>query len=86
MLLINLNPPKLCKGFRLHVKALRKNIIEIIVITVCARRDIVFIPRITSVSTNYPIKFKRIQFLLKVYFAITINKYQGQSLSMVVIE
>ncbi|KAF0724481.1 ATP-dependent DNA helicase PIF1-like [Aphis craccivora] len=33
MLLRNLNPPKLCKGTRLQVKALHKNVIEAIVIT-----------------------------------------------------
>ncbi|KAF0773456.1 ATP-dependent DNA helicase PIF1-like [Aphis craccivora] len=33
MLLRNLNPPKLCNGTRLQVKALHKNVIEAIVIT-----------------------------------------------------
>lgn len=74
MLLRNLNPPKLCYGTRLQVKALHKNVIEAIVITGCARGDIVLIPRITLIPTDYPFEFKRIQFPLKVCFAMAINK------------
>ncbi|XP_060871344.1 uncharacterized protein LOC132945589 [Metopolophium dirhodum] len=82
MLLRNLNPPKLCNGTRLQVKSLHKNVIEAIVITGCARGDIVLIPRITLIPTDYPFEFKRIQFPIKVCLAMTINKSQGQSLSM----
>ncbi|KAF0758990.1 ATP-dependent DNA helicase PIF1-like [Aphis craccivora] len=82
MLLRNLNPPKLCNGTRLQVKALHKNVIEAIVITECARGDIVLIPRITLIPSDYPFEFKRIQFPLKVCFTMTINKSEGQSLSM----
>ncbi|KAF0774110.1 ATP-dependent DNA helicase PIF1-like [Aphis craccivora] len=40
MLLRNLNPPTLCNGTRLQVKALHKNVIEaIIVITVYSTGD-----------------------------------------------
>ena len=66
----------------MQVKALHKNVIEAIVITGCARGDILLIPRITLIPTDYPFEFKRIQFPLKVCFAMTINKSQGQSLSM----
>lgn len=69
MLLKNFNPPKLCNGTGLKVKA--KNITESIVITECAREDIVFIPRIMLIPTNYPFEF-----------VITINRSQGQSLSI----
>lgn len=82
MLLRNLNPPKLCNGTRLQVKALHKNIVEATVITGCARGEIVFIPRIPLIPSEYPFEFKRIQFPLKVCFAMTINKSQGQSLKM----
>lgn len=37
MLLRKSNPPKLCNGTRLPVKALRRNIVEATVITGCAR-------------------------------------------------
>ncbi|KAF0759522.1 ATP-dependent DNA helicase PIF1-like [Aphis craccivora] len=58
------------------------NVIEAFVITGCARGDIVIIPRITLIQTDYPFEFKIIQFPLKVGFAMTINKSKGQSLSM----
>ncbi|KAF0754467.1 Nucleic-acid-binding protein [Aphis craccivora] len=45
---------------------------------VCYRRDIVLIPRIKMIQTHYPFEFKRTQFPLKVCFAMTINKSQGQ--------
>ncbi|XP_050062985.1 uncharacterized protein LOC126552337 [Aphis gossypii] len=47
-----------------------------------ARGDIVLIPRITLIPTDYLFELKRIQFPLKVCFVMTINKSQGQSLSM----
>lgn len=82
MLLKNLNPPKQCNGTRLQVKVLHKNVVEATVITGCARGESVFIPRIPSFSTDYPFEFKRVQFPLKVSFAMTINKAQGQSLKV----
>ncbi|KAF0761736.1 ATP-dependent DNA helicase PIF1-like, partial [Aphis craccivora] len=54
------------------------NVIEYFVITGCARGDIVIIPRITLIQTDYPCEFKIIQFPLKVCFAMTINKSKGQ--------
>ena len=59
MLLRNLNPPKLCNGTRLQVKALHKNVIEALVITGCARGCIVIIPRITLIQTDYPFEFNK---------------------------
>ncbi|KAF0759096.1 ATP-dependent DNA helicase PIF1-like [Aphis craccivora] len=50
------------------------------IVTGCARGDILLIPRITL--TDYPFEFKIIQFQLKVCFAVTITKSQGQSLNM----
>lgn len=82
MLLRNLNPPKLCNGTRLQVKALHQNVIEASVFTGCARGESVFIPRIPLIPSDYPFEFKRLQFPLKVCFAITINKSQGQSLKI----
>ncbi|KAF0768216.1 ATP-dependent DNA helicase PIF1-like [Aphis craccivora] len=67
---------------RLQVKALHKNVIEALVITGCARRNIVIIPRITLIQTDYPFEFKITRFPLNVCFAMTINKSKGQSLIM----
>ncbi|KAF0754240.1 ATP-dependent DNA helicase PIF1-like [Aphis craccivora] len=58
---------------------------EAIVITGCARGDIVIIPRITLIQTDYPFEFKIIKFPLEVCFDMsdmTINKFKGKSLSM----
>ncbi|XP_071575057.1 uncharacterized protein [Temnothorax nylanderi] len=62
MLLRNLNPPKLCNGTRLQVKALYRNVIEATVFTGCARGETVFIPRIPLISSEYLFEFKRLQF------------------------
>ncbi|XP_046145875.1 uncharacterized protein LOC114881245 [Osmia bicornis bicornis] len=76
MLLRNLSPPKLCNGTRLRVKVLHRNVIEATVFTGCARGESVFIPRIPLIPSEYPFHFKRLQFPLKVCFAMTINKSQ----------
>ncbi|XP_063924681.1 ATP-dependent DNA helicase PIF6-like [Zophobas morio] len=82
MLLRNLNPPKLCNGTRLQITALHRNVVEATIITGCAQGEKVFIPRIPLIPSEYPFEFKRLQFPLKVCFAITINKAQGQTLKM----
>lgn len=76
------NPPKLCNGTRLQIKAHHKNVVEATVITGCARGDTVFIPRIPLIPSDYPFEFKRVQFPLKLCFTMTINKSQGQSFKM----
>ena len=42
----------------------------------------VLIPRIPMISTDMPFEFKRFQFPIRVAFTMTINKSQGQSLSV----
>lgn len=80
ILLRNLDPPKLCNGTRLQVKSLKSNIIEAIIMTGCAKGEVVFIPRIPLIPNDTPFNFKRLQFPVKLAFAMTINKSQGQSL------
>lgn len=80
MLLRNLSPPKLCNGTRLQIIVLHKNLIEAIILTGCGRGESVFIPRIPLITTDYVINFRRLQFPIKVCFAMTINKAQGQTL------
>lgn len=80
MLLRNLRPPKLCNGTRLQVIALRRNVIEAKILTGSARGETVFVPRIPLIPNDLPFEFKRLQFPIKVCFAMTINKSQGQTL------
>ncbi|MEE6467607.1 hypothetical protein FKM82_007336 [Ascaphus truei] len=80
MLLRNLNTPNLCNGTRLCIKSLMPNLIEATILTGKATGEDVFIPRIPLIPTDMPFNFKRLQFPLRLAFAITINKSQGQSI------
>ena len=82
MLLRNLDAPRLCNGTRLCVKSLMPHVIEATILTGCAKGDDVFIPRIPMVPTDMPFEFKRLQFPVRLAFAMSINKAQGQSLQV----
>lgn len=82
ILLRNLDPPKLCNGTRLVVKKMMTNIIEATIITGCGQGEDVFLPRIPLVPTDLPFEFKRLQFPLRLSFAMSINKSQGQTLKV----
>lgn len=80
LLLRNLNTPKLCNGTRLSVKKLMPNVIEATIINGKCKGEDVLIPRIPMIPTDLPFRFKRLQFPVRLAFAMTINKSQGQSL------
>lgn len=82
MLLRNLDAPKLCNGTRLCVKSLKDNLIEATILTGCAKGEDVFIPRIPLIPSDTPFEFKRLQFPVRLAFAMSINKAQGQSLKV----
>lgn len=82
MLLRNMNPPKLCNGTRLAVKKLMPNLIEATILTGKAKGEDVLIPRIPMIPTDIPFEFKRLQFPIRLAFAMTINKSQGQTLQV----
>ena len=86
MMMRNLNlGGGLCNGTRMIVTNLYSKLIEAEIITGTRIGERVYIPRIplTHKDPNYPFIFKRKQFPIKVCYAMTINKSQGQSLSKI---
>lgn len=82
MLLRNLRPPKLCNGTRLQILSLKNLLIEATIITGVGQGETVLIPRIPLITSDYHFEFKRVQFPVKLSYAMTINKAQGQSLKV----
>ncbi|XP_027075985.1 uncharacterized protein [Coffea arabica] len=87
ILLQNLDPTEgLCNKTRLTCKSLTKNVIHAeIAVGLFASKE-VFIHRIPLQSTNgeqYTVPYKRTQFPVRLCFAMTINKSQGQALDFV---
>ena len=64
-------------GFRLKSK-----LIEVEILTGCTKSEIVFIPQITLILNDTPYKFKRLQFLIKLRFVMTINKCLGSGIAL----
>jgi ATP-dependent DNA helicase PIF1 len=85
LLLRNLNQSiGLCNGTRLIVKRLGQHVIEAEIIIGNNVGKHVFIPRIMSPSRiDWPFILCRRQFLIRMAFAITINKSQGQTFNNV---
>jgi hypothetical protein len=75
----------LCNGTRLIVKRLGQHVIEVEIITGNNVSKRVFIPRIimSPSGIDWPFVLRRRQFPVRVTFAITINKNQGQTLDNV---
>ncbi|GBM85993.1 hypothetical protein AVEN_147100-1 [Araneus ventricosus] len=59
---------------------LKANVIQASILTGYNKGVSVFIPRIPVIPRDMPFEFKRLQFPVRLAFAITINKFQGQSL------
>jgi hypothetical protein len=86
MLLRNLNQSEgLCNGTRLIITSLGDKVIEGQIMTGTHKSKIVIIPRIslTLKNTRWPFVLQRRQYPIKVCYAMTINKSQGQTLSKV---
>ena len=79
-MLRNINQLKLYDGTRLSVKKLMTNIIEAKILTGPLKGEDILLPRIPMILTDMSFQFKRLQFPIRLAFAITINKAQGQSL------
>ncbi|XP_055910737.1 uncharacterized protein LOC129945100 [Eupeodes corollae] len=82
IMLRNINQPRLCNGTRLSVKKLMANLIEATILSGKYRGENVLIPRIPMIPSDMPFEFKRLQFPVRLAFAITINKAQGQTLNI----
>ncbi|XP_071684979.1 uncharacterized protein [Lolium perenne] len=87
ILLRNLDPHNgLCNGTRLMIRAFQDNAIDVEIVGGQHAGDRVFIPRIPlspSDDISLPFKFKRKQFPIRLSFAMTINKAQGQTIPTV---
>lgn len=87
MLLRNIDPSGgLCNGTRLICTSFSNNLILCEIATGFARGQQVMIPRIRlrpSSGSHFSFKFQRTQFPIKLSFAMTINKSQGQTLENV---
>ena len=82
MLLRNLDSPKLCNGTRLLVRNLRQNVIEASILNGPFKHERVIIPKVAFKSDKLSFTFKRLQFPVRLSFAMTINKSQGQTLKI----
>ena len=80
ILMRNLQGPNLVNGTRLQITDLQRNIILATIMTGKGKGQSVIIPRIPIVPKNVPIQFRRLPFPVKLAFAMSINKYQGQTL------
>ncbi|KAL2921992.1 ATP-dependent DNA helicase PIF1 [Bienertia sinuspersici] len=87
ILLRNIDPTAgLCNGTRFTCKKFFPNMILCEIATGWYKGQQTMLPRIKlrpSASSNYPFQFQRAQFPIKLSFAMTINKSQGQRLDRV---
>jgi len=85
ILLRNLDPSNgLCNGIRMVCKHFGHNVIQAeIAIRQHAGKKVLLhrIPLSPSENEEYPFQFRRKQFLIRLCFAMTINKAQGQTIS-----
>ena len=72
----NLNPPKAKNGTRCILKRVLGNVIEAVISVGQYRGETILIPRIPLLPTSVelPFQFMRVQFPIKLCFAMTISK------------
>ena len=84
ILLRNIDPANgLCNGTRLVIRGFQKNAIDAEIVLGQHSGKRVFLPRIPLCPSDdemFPFRFKRKQFPVRLSFAMTINKSQGQTI------
>ena len=83
MLLRKLDPPKLCNSTRLTIKWMMSHVLKATIISGKYAGVNSFNPRIPMRPTDLPFEFERLQFPVRICFAMSINKSQGKSLKVV---
>jgi ATP-dependent DNA helicase PIF1 len=83
MLIRNLNVMMgLCNGTRLQLLGIGRHTLRAVILTGSHAGETVILPRITVTdNVNFPFAVHRHQFPIKLAFAMTINKAQGQTLT-----
>ena len=77
----------LCNGTRLRIIEFSNHLLKCKILTGDKAGDDIFLNRITLYCENvYPFTFKRRQFPIKLAFAMTINKSQGQTFDNIIID
>jgi ATP-dependent DNA helicase PIF1 len=69
----NINQPFLCNGTRLAVKKLINNVIETTILKGKNKVEDVLISWINLIPNGMPFDFKRLQFPMRLAFAMSIN-------------
>ena len=64
------------------VTNLRQNGIEAVILNGPFEMETVFIPKVAFISDKLSFEFRRLQFPVRLSFAMTINKSQGQTLKL----
>jgi ATP-dependent DNA helicase PIF1 len=82
ILLRNLNPPRLCNGTRLVIKKLMKNVIEAIILMANSEVKIYYYREFLLYQQMSQYNLNAFNFQLDWLFAMTINKFQGQTMSV----
>ena len=87
ILLRNIDPANgLCNGTRLVIRGFQRNAIDAEIVVGQHAGERVFLPRIPLCPSNsdmFPFRFKRKQFPIRLSFAMTIHKAQGQTIPIV---
>ena len=85
IVLRNLDPPKIVNGTRARVSNLYDNAIEIDIMSGSFKDETFILPRIPMIPTDVDLPFalKRLQFPVRLCFAMSVNKAQGQTFKTV---